>query len=152
MIVYVAGFAFWKNQVVLVKKNKPSWQVELWNGVGGSVKDNETPPAAMEREFYEETGISISFKKWDHFATEIPVPDTMVHFYRYFLDEFTTPDIPAMNDIGETLAWIRCDKIQYGVECIGNLSWLVPLARDPRGLLRAVRVECRDDIKETPTW
>jgi 8-oxo-dGTP diphosphatase len=54
---YVLGFAFSldHSKVVLIAKNRPAWQAGRLNGVGGSVEPGETPAAAMEREFREES-------------------------------------------------------------------------------------------------
>lgn len=59
MINYVVGFVFdeYNKRVLLIKKNRPEWQVGKYNGVGGKVEDNETPYEAMVRECEEECGL-----------------------------------------------------------------------------------------------
>ena len=37
-------------QVLLVHKNRPTWQAGRINGVGGKVEDGETPEVALIRE------------------------------------------------------------------------------------------------------
>jgi 8-oxo-dGTP diphosphatase len=56
MNYYVAGFLFdsKRENVVLIRKNKPEWQADKLNGVGGKIEDGEVPAAAMFREFTEE--------------------------------------------------------------------------------------------------
>jgi 8-oxo-dGTP pyrophosphatase MutT (NUDIX family) len=55
---YVLGFVFNRNlgRVLLVLKNRPAWQANKLNGIGGKIEVGETPLQAMEREFREETG------------------------------------------------------------------------------------------------
>ncbi len=58
---YVAGFLFepYMERVVLIQKEKPTWQKGRLNGVGGKMELGETPLQAMQREFREETGLDI---------------------------------------------------------------------------------------------
>ncbi len=57
-VEYVLGFMFSPDEkkVLLIWKNRPSWQAGKLNGIGGKVNPGETPLEAMEREFIEETG------------------------------------------------------------------------------------------------
>lgn len=54
---YVLGFCFdfGFHQVLLIEKEAPAWQRGRLNGLGGAIEEGETPMAAMEREFREET-------------------------------------------------------------------------------------------------
>lgn len=62
MTKYVVGFLFDKSieLVVLIEKQKPEWQKNKWNGVGGKIETEETPLQAMVREFKEEAGLEIN--------------------------------------------------------------------------------------------
>ncbi len=53
---YVLGFAFDKHDnVLLVQKTKPKWQMGLYNGIGGRIETWDKSDAdAMRREFKEE--------------------------------------------------------------------------------------------------
>lgn len=64
MINYVVGFAFdeSKENVLLMRKNRPDWQKGYLNGLGGHIEINEYPLHAMRREAYEEAGIDVSWK------------------------------------------------------------------------------------------
>lgn len=75
---YVAGFLFSPDlmEVVLITKEKPTWQAGKLNAVGGKIEgwygrlhDEliwEEPISAMAREFAEETGLEI--KNWKSFC------------------------------------------------------------------------------------
>ena len=59
MISYVVGLVFdaSNTKVLLVKKNRPNWQVGKLNGIGGKVEEGETPYEAVVRECEEECGL-----------------------------------------------------------------------------------------------
>ena len=67
---YVVGFCFDEDlkHVAIVKKNRPDYQAGLFNGIGGKIEFRETGKAAMEREFFEETGVRINQDTWVHFG------------------------------------------------------------------------------------
>lgn len=66
MIRYVLGFAFDMNgRLALIKKQRPDYQKDKWNGVGGKLEATDHSTAhAMSREFAEETGVSIPAPAW----------------------------------------------------------------------------------------
>jgi len=59
---YVLGFLFSEDNkyVSLIWKKKPEEQKGLLNGIGGKVEDGEDYFTAIEREFFEETGVKVS--------------------------------------------------------------------------------------------
>lgn len=67
------------NEIVVLKKSKPSWQAGLLNFPGGKVEDNDaTLSAAAQREFDEETGINWEnwiyrgrFQRKDDFVVDV---------------------------------------------------------------------------------
>jgi len=70
---YVVGFLFDDfdendKLVTLIKKNRPSWQAGLWNGIGGKVEPGETNYQAMVREFAEETGVQTYESDWQLYS------------------------------------------------------------------------------------
>lgn len=68
---YVIGFAFdeSRERVVLIEKDRPEWQAGKHNGVGGKIETyDESPVAAMVREFKEETGVETTAEEWNYFA------------------------------------------------------------------------------------
>lgn len=62
---YVLGFAFDDLYMMpLIQKQRPLWQKDLWNGVGGRVMSHESAAYAMAREFHEETGVYLPADMW----------------------------------------------------------------------------------------
>ena len=126
---YVVGFAFnqgallkpqGKNdQVVLIRKLKPDWQRDRWNGPGGSIEEGETPEQAMVREYLEETGVEIT--EWELFAV-LECEDAEVFFFRAFTDLIfetytATQELVARHYL-QALPSRR----------LPNLHWLIPMA------------------------
>lgn len=143
---YVAGFAIrGDDNVLLVRKNKPSWQHGLLNGIGGKVEGDEGYNAAMRREFREETGLDVL--NWLPFAREHG-PGYIVMFYRTALMPNMLPARPV-NDVGETLEWHSLRFVDDD-EVVGNLQWLLPLARDTRDMMTVATTT--SSIAEKPTW
>jgi 8-oxo-dGTP pyrophosphatase MutT (NUDIX family) len=56
---YVMGLAFspGRDYVVLMRKRRPDWQKGKLNGLGGEIREGETPHQTMVREWDEETSI-----------------------------------------------------------------------------------------------
>jgi 8-oxo-dGTP diphosphatase len=146
--IYVAGFAFTadRREVLLVEKQRPDWQKDLWNGVGGKVNPGERASEAMDREFHEETSISIR-QNWELFCVE-DGPGYRVHFYRSFCWLVGVP-IRPVNDVGEILDLHYVDRLA-NLAVIGNLRWLIPLALDPRPV--SVTMHTEGSIREIRTW
>src|SRR6267143_1756551 len=103
---YVCGFMMsWDLQeFLLIRKTHPDWMKGKWNGIGGKIETNEmhtgmhdiykeTPHETMIREFYEETGIQTTKKRWHCFHIEEfkKGPDsqegTKVYYFAAFGDE-----------------------------------------------------------------
>lgn len=128
---YVAGFLGVNGpsgSVVLIKKNKPEWQVGLLNGVGGKIKRGEKPSRAMHREFYEETGLNIS--DWIPFLIlDGPglFPKWRVYFFKKMMEG---RKLQLWQMTGEKVAWFSAKNIQ-NLKTIDNLKWIVPMALNP---------------------
>jgi 8-oxo-dGTP pyrophosphatase MutT (NUDIX family) len=128
-IAYVAGLLFSRDQqqVALIKKNKPTWQIGLYNAVGGKIEEGETPPDAMRREFLEEAGVDISW--WENLFVmkgDGGYEGTQawkVYFYRAFGD---VGKVQTMTD--EKVDVFDTDALP--VNTIRNIPWIVPLAKD----------------------
>lgn len=130
---YVVGFVFHDDEVLLIEKNRPSWQRGRLNGVGGHVEPGETFLQAMVREFAEETGWH--FQGWEHFATLCgddrdshrqgahTGTDFEVAFFRGMA---YSPGLPDVHPTDEPPRWARVNNLPDTV--LPNLRWLIPLA------------------------
>lgn len=122
---YVNGFLFNKDRsmVALIRKEKPEWQKDRLNGIGGKIEDGETPLFAMQREFEEETGAVV--EDWHHFAALFH-SGHIIHFFVSF--EQDTVKLNSTTD--EKVGWYLVSNLN-SQPIIGNLKWLIPLALDP---------------------
>lgn len=126
---YVVGIAFALDlrTVLLIEKKRPKWQEGRWNGVGGKVEPGEDFPAAMEREFREETGLLVPAERWRHVLTY-----QGSHGAGYEVRFFTT----ATDDVFEAKSLTDEDVgLHYlgtltEIPVIGNLRWIVPMCLD----------------------
>lgn len=131
---YVVGFCFDHDleRVLLVRKARPEWQVGRLNGVGGKVEEGESPRAAMEREFAEETGGQGPVVEWAAYARlrgkDRSGEDFEVWFFHARVQGKLRMDLDGMTVDGETLYWILASKLgNYLV--VPNLLYLVPMAK-----------------------
>ena len=124
MRLYVAGFAFHEDRVLLVEKLHPDWQAGKLNGIGGKVEPGEIALDAMIREFQEETGLRVD--DWRLFC-RLTFASGVVYFYTTQVD--TSRGHQHVNDVGEVIAWFMINEHTY-YRAIPNLRWLIPMARD----------------------
>jgi 8-oxo-dGTP diphosphatase len=148
MVKYVCGFFYSRGRLLLVHKKVPEWQFGLLNGIGGKVDPNETPPVAMEREFREETGITVQAENWRAFFTEFG-PGYIVNFFD-FRAGGGVDLVNMVNDVGEVMSWVNPDDVPK-LRAVGNLKWLVPMSCDWRPSLRG-SVTSSEHIKERASW
>jgi 8-oxo-dGTP diphosphatase len=130
---YVAGFVFsdWDKSVfsgrsvVLIRKNKPEWQKDKLNGVGGKIELDETPPQAMAREFREETGVKTNPMDWILFCSVkfLSNSDT-VHFFKLFSTDICQSI--KTQDPKEPVYHLVIEETHS--QSLPNLKWLIPLA------------------------
>lgn len=119
---YVVGFLFnEKDEVLLLKKIKPAWQFNKWNGVGGNIEPGETPGEAMRREFIEETRIG-DYLGWEHKATIIGIFGTLFVFATRSSKKLFEK-MPARNDVEELFHWFPKNSLPSNM--IYNLPWVV---------------------------
>jgi 8-oxo-dGTP diphosphatase len=125
----VVGFMFSKDKkrVVLIRKEKPSWQAGLLNGVGGKLEPTETYHEAMAREFAEETGVGTDPVDWEYMG-RMHGPGWVVSVFRTFGNE-ADQAIPMTK---EQVSVFGVDTLlsEYLLDCVSNLSWLIPFCLD----------------------
>jgi 8-oxo-dGTP diphosphatase len=146
--IYVAGFLFRKSnqEVALIQKKKPAWQLGCLNGIGGKVENGETAYQAMRREFAEEAGVLL--QNWREVAVlTCDNGNARIHFFANLDGE----DIVLQSLTDEKVEWVKVSQVvdsRILVELengdlapvLPNLRWLIPLALDP-GMPHAEVVE-----------
>ena len=122
--LYVVGFLFNREltQVVLIKKNRPTWQAGRYNGIGGKIEASDKDLyAAMEREFKEETGKECTH--WDLFGY---IENST---YRVYCFCGIAEDINTVRSITDEIVSIwKVYQIEGCHYLIPNLQWLIPMA------------------------
>lgn len=126
MISAVLGFMFcpMKGHVVLLKKKRPDDQRGKFNGVGGKVEDGESAPAAMVREFMEETGVETKQEDWE-LVVLLKNDAWHVSVYRTFSDSVYAAR--SMSD--ENVAIVDVEYL-FEFPTMRNTRWLVPFCLD----------------------
>jgi 8-oxo-dGTP diphosphatase len=115
---YVIGFLFdGKGHVALIKKNRPEWQNGRLNGIGGHIEIGETPETAMVREFKEEAGIEVEWRKF-----------AIVRGSNYKLHLFTSENLVAepVTKTDEIVGWYEINNLPVNI--VQNLKWMIPMA------------------------
>lgn len=117
---YVVGFLFDKQgNVALILKNRPDWQQGRLNGVGGRIEPGETPEEAMVREFREEAGATVTWRRF-----------CRVYGEDYEVFYFSSQDPAAIRTMtDEQVGWYPLDNLPDSI--LPNLKWLLPLAAYP---------------------
>ena len=121
---YVLGFCFSDSltDVALIRKERPAWQSKCLNGIGGNIEPDETETAAMEREFFEETGVKIKAGDWIQFC-EMSGKGWFVYCFA-IRSTLSIVRVRTMTD--EQVRIVEWSKNEEPI--IPNLNWLVPLA------------------------
>lgn len=124
---YVVGFCFdaRREYVLLILKERPDWQRKKLNGVGGKIEGEETPLAAMIREFEEEAGLCVS--DWREFTVvegSDPVSEFRMHCFAHFGTETL---LQAKTTTDEKLRVVSIESL-HAVPCVPNIRWLIPMA------------------------
>lgn len=129
---YVLGFMFDPSmtRVVLIRKNRPTWQAGKLNGIGGKIEPEETPSQAMVREFREETGLQTVLQDWAHTGL-VTGEDYTVHCFKAVSERLE--DVQSMTD--EQVQIFDLDSPIRGLYQTAqtNLLTLLGHALDPQG-------------------
>lgn len=123
---YVLGFLFNRgmDSVVLIEKQRPEWQKQKLNGIGGKIEpEDESCYQAMCREFKEETGAFVCL--WEKFS-EMKGQNWTVHcFYS------VTDDIYQVSTITDETVRIVSIQDLDSYDLLPNIKWLINLCLDP---------------------
>jgi 8-oxo-dGTP diphosphatase len=131
MIRYCLGFLFdeKENNIVLIRKLAPEHIKGKLNGVGGKIEDKESAIEAMEREFYEETGLKVPFELWKYKLSLVKQDEYEMHIFK--------ANSPSLIGVGtkekEEVAVYAMTSVLHPVNylnCVGNLRWIIPMIMD----------------------
>lgn len=111
-----------RNEVLLIQKNRPAFQVGKWNGIGGKLELFESPLKAMVREFREETGIETEPHQWTP-TIELCGDDFCVTYFRSFVTE-----IPTFQQMTDEVVAVHHLSTLSTLDTLGNLKWILPLS------------------------
>jgi 8-oxo-dGTP diphosphatase len=120
---FCVGFLFSPDmsKVVLIRKNRPEWQANKLNGIGGKLLDSETPLRGMQREFLEETGLE--HLEWNPLV-RLNLDEAVIWFFwgrscLYDLIETKTDEEVGIYRVG----------LLETIDTIPNLRWIIPMAK-----------------------
>ncbi len=112
---YVVVFIKYRNQILMLNRNKPYWQ-GMWNAVGGKIEENENPLSAALREVMEETGIKLNNDNLEYLTDLSWYQDEEycggTYCFLAEVDEKITTPLATREGILEwkDIAWIMSDK------------------------------------------
>ncbi len=109
---------------IVLQKHRPTWQRGRINLIGGHVEDGETPQAAAEREFHEETGFfGHNYKK----LGEITGKSFVVHCFKCIIDVCGPAPIKPREGETEQPYWTSFYNIKDDPRLMPNLQVMIPL-------------------------
>lgn len=121
---YVLGFLFnlEGTKVALIKKNRPIFQYNKLNGIGGKIEDGESKYEAMIREFNEETGVNIPI--WSYIG-QMEGLDWITYCYKCFDEQ-----IYQVKTITDEEVFIVDIESLKNYKKLSNVLWLVNICLD----------------------
>jgi len=125
---YVLGFMIdtAKNEILLIKKNRPAFQAGKLNGIGGKIEGDEKPIQAIIREVEEETGLFTSEFDWLNFGY-MELPDGgKIHLFRTFRSDLESAK--SMTDEEVMIKELNYNELRPLV--MPNLIWLIDASLD----------------------
>lgn len=136
---YVIGFVFdlQRQQLMLIKKNRPHSQAGLLNGIGGKVEgpvEDAKPVLAMVREAQEESGFESKPDCWHLFHNELHTSGNDLYF---FVTSTSNLAAQVQTKTDEVIVLASYDVDAHGNflrvnfdhhQMMYNLGWLLPMA------------------------
>ena len=123
MTNYVLGFLYSDTHVVLIHKNRPTWQSGKLNGLGGKIEPGETASEAIVREVEEEAGIHSQPQDWRH-VCDMRGADWCV--YVYAAHDNGLDEVVSLTDEVVTLV----PRNALPDNTLGNVRWLLAMIDD----------------------
>lgn len=122
---FTVGFMFDENleNVLLIHKNRPEWQMGKINGLGGKFEEGEESLDCIAREIKEESGLDTDKDKWV-FIGNMYNDKLLLDIYAYVHSGLDSKK--SLTD--EELEIFPVNKLPKNI--ISNLSWLIPMAID----------------------
>lgn len=125
-MMQVVGLVFDNtNRVLLIHKKRPMWQNGIFNGIGGTINENETPKEAMVRECREESGLNINTWKIHNFKTfengnQLYYMKANVDFQTLNKAESLTDEEISIFDIDKLPIKLQADIREMIIKCVEN--------------------------------
>ena len=148
---FVVGFAFNFNasSILLIKKERPTWQKGLLNGVGGKIEAGENPMEAMNRECKEETGLILDWKTMGvmrglHGETHAVSGGTPFYcwvFYAY------SDEIYNYKQIEDEFLALYDPECLFDKDIVQNLRFLIPFGKYNDGVTHLTLEYAQEKIK-----
>ena len=164
-VSYVVALCFSPDvsRVVLIRKERPTWQKGFYNGPGGGVLPGESEQAALAREFEEETGMKTEPSDWE-VRLRLGNAAWQVAFGVTFREpevRTTTDEAVAVVEFADTLAlsllWAHdrgSQSVQPGphrVALVPDLVWALPLVLDET-VVFPLEIPTLDRTAPSPDW
>ena len=151
---YVCGYMFSpdKSLVALIWKNRPDWQKGKLNGIGGKIEPEDVIKnrfnaalQAMQRKFFEETGVKTSPNDWELFVTVGSHPNTPnefkqdeVYYFRSFSANIysirrTTDEVPFVIPVKDVVLYPQVNHNQWLLPMALNYSGVYHILEEPFG-------------------
>ena len=124
--IYVVGFISDKKKVLLIKKNRPEWQKDKFNGIGGKVEWGEDSLAAMIRETKEETGLEGLY--WELIEKVVFSSGGILYIYKAITSTKTIETYRSLTD--EKVELFSIDKLPKNI--ISDIKLVIEQQFSPR--------------------
>lgn len=130
---YVLCYSFLANnpsKIYVVRKQKPEWQMGMYNLIGGKVEEDEIDKERMaaKREFEEESGINIKNEDVIGLCGKIIGKDFFIKVYRLSIGKWSESYVPQpTSPTQEEVVIKRIQDLLDHPRLIDNLKVVIPL-------------------------
>jgi 8-oxo-dGTP pyrophosphatase MutT (NUDIX family) len=130
---YVLGFLMVGTEVLLIRKKRPGWQEDKYNGIGGALQGEETTAEAMARECREETGYQTNPSDWEPRLCFTSGERTVCVFglYRPKLQRSDLKHHPELKTGDEAVEWRQWSWLHNSRHLlVKHVMWMLELCRE----------------------